>query len=298
MAVSRFLSSESGAVSSSEFTPFTATNANQLYTVTKAFTPGAYRFVVSTAGAYTLVFYSGNLITQTFDGLSSSSIINITSAASIIRYSSNVANGLFSISNEPVPAATATNLSISTISNSTSVTINSPSFVVALGGGGGGLTGGTSGGSGFITRGVLNPGNYSATIGSGAGPGGTGGTTSIGNISAAGGSPNAGGSGPVNYTASNGQIDGAGGSGVKISETLLASGIPYATTPAGLHQGGGVYGSGSGNGNSQNNSGGASGGSANGFGGGGASATNGLNNTSSRIAGSGFQGAIWIGSVI
>lgn len=289
MAVSQFPPASAGA--SFEFDGLTTPSANTYYSFTKSYPAGTYRFRVDVPGSYRVIFYNGTTIVATFGPLSANTSFTVPSAATILRFTSTVAGGAFSLSSAPVSGVATANLSITTITTSGSVTLNNSALVVALGGGGGGGNGQNSAGSGYLAQGILGPGTYNVTIGAGGGSDSTGGTTSIGNISAAGGQTNM--VGGTSGSASNADVgfaDGQGpfGSGVRISESLVAPGISWQTTgspkgtPAGVYAGGGGT-----------NAGGIS---ASGYGGGGSGSVYGNNNIN-RPGGSGFQGVVWIGQL-
>ena len=199
------------------------------------------------------------------------------------------------------------------------VVISNTAEVAVMGGGGaGGATLSSSGtkgggGSGYLVHGTVEPGSYTVFVGAGA-VGGTnnaqsasGGTTTFGNITAAGGlgGANAGGAGgsggggagsqtsgaagnPGGFNGNNGG-GGNGGAGSGVTANLFTpSNAAYIT--GGQAAGGGVYGGGQGGGGSSirglnaNATGGGGGGAGYRAGGG----------TVSQRGGDGFGGALWV----
>lgn len=291
MAVSLFPPVSSGGAGGSEFITFSAPAANTYYAITQNFNAGIYRFRSEVVANYRVIFYSGATIVASFGPLSASTALTLPSNATTVRFSSTVANGLFGISASPISAPAAANINIQTITTSGQVTLSNSALVVALGGGGGGGNGGNGAGSGYLAQGVLGAGTYNVVIGAGAGPDGTGGTTSIGNLSAAGGFTNTiGGTSGTGDSSFVGWVDGQGpgGSGIRISESLVSPGISWQTAGAGPGSSAGVYAGGTRSGSTGN--------SAVGFGGGGTGSTYG-NNVNNRPGGSGFQGVVWIGTL-
>jgi hypothetical protein len=192
-----------------------------------------------------------------------------------------------------------------------SITVNTTSTAVLLGGGGGpggyniGSGGRFGAGSGFLATGTVNAGTYTLTIGAGGGRSSSGvtagGSTNFAGITASGGSGNTtGGSAGGNAgsgSGNNGGVNGggSGGSGVPaqfFTPGAVARGGSRDGNPSVAGEGGGLYGGGGGG--ASTNGADANGLDANGRGGGGGGG--GAFNQGQRIqtGGAGAAGALWL----
>lgn len=158
----------------------------------ETFAPGVYTFTVP-SGSYSINFYnSNNEVVGSFGNVSALTemSVTITEEASKLWVTSSVPNAAITVTYTVAGSALSVS-SITEITTTQSVTITEPTLAVAFGGGGGGRwTGdrsGGGGGSGYMATGILQPGTYTATIGTGGGNSADGSPTTIGSITANGG---------------------------------------------------------------------------------------------------------------
>jgi len=160
--------------------------------------PYAFDFSGSTF-EISVVDANGNFL----ENFSADSTVTLSAEAALIYFNNDTGSEQVVTRTNPVAAQTEiSSISTTIISTTQSVTLTEETPVILIGGGGGGGAGdgngnggvgGGGGGSGFLTIGTLSAGTYTATIGAGGAggaieqDGSTGGTTSIGALSANGG---------------------------------------------------------------------------------------------------------------
>lgn len=248
---------------------FALSSVNQNVYLRQTLPAGIYSFTEMTSDSYSFSFYDENdalLLVQNEIDATTSTTFDLPNQATKLFISSE--NAEFSMNVSIQPFGDSAERTRTFVDSSQQVTINATSRVYLIGGGGGGAGDSigkfTGGGSGFFSTGILNAGTYTAVIGSGGASSSDGTGTSIGSLSAAGGTANGvGGSGSASEDGG-----GANGSGVKaagfISGEAGISGNPNQNAPGG---GGGVY-AGGGNASNTNRGGGGGGGGFSGSGGG------------------------------
>lgn len=240
-----------GAVSVS-LTKFAFTIANNTAVLSQNFAAGIYVFTVP-SGTYNVAFYAsnGNLVKQiSYMSAVTTIAFSLPSAAARLIVSSSVNGGATA---EYTPEATS--LTSQLITTTQSVTLTSSAKVFLIGGGSAGSYG-PGGSSGYFAHGTVAAGTYTATVGAaGIGNGGQAGSAStLGSLSAAGGTVAAGGSGggsagnssglPGGGGASNGANGGNGtGSGVELHGFVPG---PGGASNGNSGAGGGTYAGGGG----------------------------------------------------
>lgn len=241
-----------GGTVSASLTKFAFTLANNRAVLTQNFAAGIYVFTVP-SGTYNVAFYAsnGNLVKQTsYMSAVTTIAFSLPSAAARLVFSSSVTSGGATADYTPE----ATSLTSQLITTTQSVTLTSSAKVFLIGGGAAGSYG-PGGSSGYFAHGTVAAGTYTATVGAaGVGQGGQAGTAStLGSLSAAGGTVAAGGSGGGNAGNNQGLPGGGGGSNGASAGNGTGSGVElhgFVPGPGGAGgnsgQGGGTYAGGGG----------------------------------------------------